>query len=82
VYANHCISSSWGVNGWKAQLTAHPDMTGSNGVFFVPSFFTDPTQFGQYKGVIDGMFNVGRCCIEALSGSSTKNSHFSSTADG
>jgi hypothetical protein len=47
-------------------------MTGSNGVFFVPSFFTDPTQFGQYKGVIDGMFNVGRCCTEALPGSCTE----------
>jgi hypothetical protein len=38
-------------------------MTGSNSVFFVPSFFTDPTKFGQYKGVIDGMFNVSQCCI-------------------
>jgi hypothetical protein len=72
VYADHYIASSWGVNGWKAQLTAHPDMTGSNGVFFVPSFFTDPTQFSQYKGVIDGMFNVSRGCMKNLNGSNTK----------
>jgi hypothetical protein len=72
VYADHRLTSSWGVNGWKAQLTAHPTMTGSNSVFFVPSFFTDPTQFGQYKGVIDGMFNVSHCCIESPNGTSTK----------
>jgi hypothetical protein len=41
-------------------------MTGSNGVFFVPSFFTDPAKFGQYSGLIDGMFNVRLCCVQAL----------------
>jgi hypothetical protein len=65
-HADGCVASAWGVDGWKAQFTAHPDMTGSNGVFFVPSFFTDPAKFGQYSGLIDGMFNVRLCCVQSL----------------
>ncbi|KAI0785282.1 glycoside hydrolase [Abortiporus biennis] len=45
-------------DGWKTQFTQHPDLQGDNAVHFVPSFFIDPsTQFSQYNGVIDGMFN-------------------------
>jgi glucan endo-1,3-alpha-glucosidase len=44
--------------GWASQFTRHPDLTGQNAVFFVPSFFIDPQTFNQYGDVMDGDFNV------------------------
>ncbi|EMD39964.1 glycoside hydrolase family 71 protein [Gelatoporia subvermispora B] len=44
-------------DGWKSQFTQHPDLTGANAVYFVPSFFIDPSTFNQYQGVMDGDFN-------------------------
>lgn len=41
--------------GWKSQFIQQ--LTGGNAVFFVPSFFVDPSTFSTYSGVIDGMFN-------------------------
>jgi hypothetical protein len=45
-------------DGWSSQFTRHPDLTGQNAVFFVPSFFIDPQTFNQYGDVMDGDFNV------------------------
>jgi glucan endo-1,3-alpha-glucosidase len=45
-------------NGWSSQFTQHPDLTGANAVFFVPSFFVDPATFNVYGQVMDGVFNV------------------------
>ena len=42
--------------GWKSQFTSQ--LSGANAVFFVPSFFVDPGQFGDYASAVDGMFNV------------------------
>ncbi|KAJ3521152.1 hypothetical protein NM688_g9057 [Phlebia brevispora] len=39
--------------GWSSQFTSQ--LTGSNAVYFVPSFFVDPATFNQYS--IDGAFN-------------------------
>ncbi|OCH91847.1 glycoside hydrolase [Obba rivulosa] len=44
-------------DGWKSQFTQHPDLTGENAVYFVPSFFVDPSTFNQYQGIMDGDFN-------------------------
>jgi len=44
------------VAGWKSQFIQQ--LTGTNAVHFVPSFFIDPSAFNTYNGVIDGMFNV------------------------
>lgn len=43
------------VAGWKSQFIQQ--LTGTNAVHFVPSFFIDPSAFNTYNGVIDGMFN-------------------------
>lgn len=45
-------------DGWRSQFTQHSDLTGQNAVYFVPSFFIDPSTFNQYDGVMDGDFNV------------------------
>lgn len=45
--------------GWKSQFTQHPELQGK--IYFVPSFFVDPTTFKDYSGIMDGDFNV---CIE------------------
>ncbi|KAI0072871.1 glycoside hydrolase family 71 protein [Panus rudis PR-1116 ss-1] len=44
-------------DGWRTQFTEHPELTGNNAVFFVPSFFVDPATFGQFNGVLDGYLN-------------------------
>ncbi|KIJ64430.1 glycoside hydrolase family 71 protein [Hydnomerulius pinastri MD-312] len=41
--------------GWQTQFI--DQLTGVNTVYFVPSFFVDPTTFSTYDGVLDGMFN-------------------------
>ncbi|KAJ3553146.1 hypothetical protein NM688_g3772 [Phlebia brevispora] len=41
--------------GWASQFTSQ--LAGSNAVHFVPSFFVDPSTFGQYSSSINGMFN-------------------------
>ncbi|KAL5523926.1 hypothetical protein ACEPAG_8099 [Sanghuangporus baumii] len=41
--------------GWQSQFTSQ--LTGANAVFFVPSFFVDPGQLGDYANTVDGMFN-------------------------
>lgn len=46
------------MDGWRSQFTQHPDLSNSNAVHFVPSFFVDPATFGQYDGAIHGAFNV------------------------
>lgn len=42
--------------GWQSQFVSQ--LTGANAVNFVPSFFVDTSTFGQYDGIINGMFNV------------------------
>ncbi|KAJ8593966.1 glycoside hydrolase [Rhizopogon salebrosus TDB-379] len=42
-------------SGWSTQFVQQ--LSGSSALHFVPSFFVDPSQFGTYSGVIDGMFN-------------------------
>jgi len=44
-------------SGWSTQFVQQ--LTGSSAVYFVPSFFIDPSQFNTYSSIIDGMFNVG-----------------------
>ncbi|KAI0917175.1 hypothetical protein AcV5_007718 [Taiwanofungus camphoratus] len=41
--------------GWQSQFVSQ--LTGANAVNFVPSFFVDTSTFGQYDGIINGMFN-------------------------
>ncbi|KAI5123869.1 hypothetical protein M0805_005686 [Coniferiporia weirii] len=41
--------------GWTSQFTSQ--LTGANSVFFVPSFFVDPSTFGSYASAMDGQFN-------------------------
>lgn len=43
------------VSGWSSQFIQQ--LSGTNAVYFVPSFFVDTSTFSTYKGVIDGMFN-------------------------
>ncbi|TFY74984.1 hypothetical protein EWM64_g9028 [Hericium alpestre] len=43
--------------GWSSQFTQHPDLTGQNAVAFVPAFFVDPSTFGTFNGVMDGVLN-------------------------
>lgn len=43
------------VSGWSSQFIQQ--LSGSNAVYFVPSFFVDTSTFSTYSGVIDGMFN-------------------------
>ncbi|KAI0310822.1 glycoside hydrolase family 71 protein [Amylostereum chailletii] len=43
--------------GWSSQFTRHPDLTGQNAVFFVPSFFVDPNTFSTFNDVMDGALN-------------------------
>ena len=45
-------------NGWKTQFVQHPELTGDNAVYFVPSFFIDPATFKDYSGAMHGAFNV------------------------
>ena len=45
-------------NGWKTQFVQHPESTGDNAVYFVPSFFIDPATFKDYSVVMHGAFNV------------------------
>ena len=42
--------------GWSTQFTNHPDLLGK--IFFVPSFFIDPSSFSDFSGIIDGAFGV------------------------
>lgn len=42
--------------GWQTQFI--DQLTGSNAVHFVPSFFVDPTTFSEFDGVMNGAFNV------------------------
>lgn len=42
--------------GWKSQFVQHSDLQGQ--IFFVPSFFVDPSTFSEYKDVMDGDYNV------------------------
>ncbi|PPQ65381.1 hypothetical protein CVT26_000006 [Gymnopilus dilepis] len=42
-------------DGWKTQFTQSPDLQGK--IFFVPSFFVDPTTFSNFVDVMDGDFN-------------------------
>lgn len=41
--------------GWKSQFVQHSDLQGQ--IFFVPSFFVDPSTFSDYKDVMDGDYN-------------------------
>ncbi|THH03990.1 hypothetical protein EW145_g5848 [Phellinidium pouzarii] len=41
--------------GWVSQFTGQ--LTGSNSVFFVPSFFVDPNNFRTYASAMDGQLN-------------------------
>ncbi|KAK0187984.1 glycoside hydrolase family 71 protein, partial [Armillaria mellea] len=41
--------------GWKSQFVQHSDLQGQ--IFFVPSFFVDPSTFSEYKDVMDGDYN-------------------------
>lgn len=41
--------------GWQTQFI--DQLTGSNAVHFVPSFFVDPTTFSEFDGVMNGAFN-------------------------
>ncbi|KZT73782.1 glycoside hydrolase family 71 protein [Daedalea quercina L-15889] len=41
--------------GWQSEFI--DQLTGSNAVQFVPSFFVDPSTFTTYDGVMDGYFN-------------------------
>ena len=55
------------IAGWKSQFIQQ--LTGANAVYFVPSFFIDPSAFNTYNGVIDGMFNVSFLDLRAGNGS-------------
>lgn len=44
------------VDGWKTQFAQHPEVQGK--IYFVPAFFIDPAKFGDFRGVMDGDFNV------------------------
>ncbi|KAH7909032.1 glycoside hydrolase family 71 protein [Hygrophoropsis aurantiaca] len=43
--------------GWSTQFTKHPALTGSNAVYFMPSFFVSPSDFSTFGDVMDGAFN-------------------------
>lgn len=43
-------------DGWKTQFVQHADL--ADNVFFVPSFFIDPSTFSTFEGVMHGDFNV------------------------
>ena len=45
--------------GWSSQFTQHPQLTGRNAVYFVPSFFVDPNTFSTFNDAMDGALNVG-----------------------
>ncbi|KAF8555251.1 glycoside hydrolase family 71 protein [Imleria badia] len=42
-------------SGWSTQFLQQ--LSGKNAVYFVPSFFVDPSTFQSFKGVIDGIYN-------------------------
>jgi len=42
------------IDGWSAEFTQHPDLAGK--IHFVPAFFVDPNQFGDFHAVMDGAF--------------------------
>ncbi|KAH7885391.1 glycoside hydrolase family 71 protein [Phlebopus sp. FC_14] len=42
-------------SGWSSQFIQQ--LSGANTVYFVPSFFVDPSSFQTFEGVINGMFN-------------------------
>ncbi|KAF9242611.1 glycoside hydrolase family 71 protein [Melanogaster broomeanus] len=42
-------------SGWSSQFLGQ--LSGTDAVHFVPSFFVDPSSFQSYNGVINGMFN-------------------------
>ena len=44
--------------GWSSQFTQHPQLTGKNAVYFVPSFFVDPNTFSTFNDAMDGALNV------------------------
>ncbi|KAG5639210.1 hypothetical protein H0H81_005689 [Sphagnurus paluster] len=41
--------------GWNNEFVGHPDLQGK--IHFNPSFFIDPTTFGDFRDVMDGDFN-------------------------
>ncbi|KZT20315.1 glycoside hydrolase family 71 protein [Neolentinus lepideus HHB14362 ss-1] len=41
--------------GWQTQFI--DNLSGANAVYFVPSFFVDPTTFSTYNSVMNGAFN-------------------------
>ncbi|TFY60490.1 hypothetical protein EVJ58_g5112 [Rhodofomes roseus] len=41
--------------GWNSQFISQ--LTGQNAVHFVPSFFSDPSTYSEFDGVMDGTFN-------------------------
>ncbi|EPQ50592.1 glycoside hydrolase [Gloeophyllum trabeum ATCC 11539] len=43
------------VQGWQTQFV--DKLTGSNSIYFVPSFFVDPGTFSTYNDVMNGAFN-------------------------
>jgi glucan endo-1,3-alpha-glucosidase len=43
-------------DGWSSQFSNHPDLRGK--IYFVPSFFIDPSSFSDFADVMDGEFNV------------------------
>ncbi|KAI0044393.1 glycoside hydrolase family 71 protein [Auriscalpium vulgare] len=43
--------------GWASQFTQHPELTGQNAVYFVPSFFVDPNTFSTFNDAMDGALN-------------------------
>ena len=49
-------------SAWQTQFLQQ--LTGSSAVYFVPSFFVDPSQFNTYSNVIDGMFNVSYSSVD------------------
>lgn len=69
-------------DGWRSQFTQHPDLSGQNAVYFVPSFFSDPSTFGQYDGVMDGDFNVGVPIVTKRVIQLTHVDFYSGTVDG
>ncbi|KIK99634.1 glycoside hydrolase family 71 protein [Paxillus rubicundulus Ve08.2h10] len=42
-------------SGWSTQFIQQ--LSGSNAVYFIPSFFVDPSTFQSFNNLIDGMFN-------------------------
>ena len=48
-------------DGWSSQVVNHPDLNGK--IFFLPAFFSDPSEYGNFASFMDGQFNVRLCFI-------------------